>query len=151
MSFWDWLKPKPKFKPSTVEELVQHFNGDIIKISQWIGDNVWYRQDRVPADEWQRPTTTLTRLKGDCEDFAVLYSKVFTILDWEHWICTGHPKRGSGHAICVVDTPKGYAYTSNDRFMLSRKKDWKLVAKDSMPDMAIYWHTDCLGITIEAF
>jgi hypothetical protein len=151
MSWFSWLKPKPKVRFATAQELVQFFGKDIIKISRWIGDNVWYWRDKVPADEWQTPCTTLTRLQGDCEDFAVLYSQIFTYLEWEHRIYCGYPKRGQGHAICVAESPKGFVYTSNDVFILTGCKNYEETVREAMPDMAIYRRTDSVGITVDSF
>jgi hypothetical protein len=151
MSWFSWLKPKPKFKPTTVEELVQHFNGDIITISQWIEWNIWYYKDTQPSHNWQRAQFTLERMKGDCEDFAVLYAKMFQILGWEHRLYCGYPTRGTGHAICVVQSPKGMCYTSNDLFRKSYKEGWEEVVREAMPSMAIYRRADVLGLTMESF
>jgi hypothetical protein len=150
MSFWSWFKPKAKYRPTTVRDLVDHFAGDIIKISQWIGDNVWYYRDTKPEHSWQRAEVTLARLKGDCEDFATLYSKIFQILGWEHRLYCGY-KRKTGHAICVALTPRGYTYTSNDLFILTHKDGWIEVVKEAMPGCAVYRRVDCIGMTMETF
>lgn len=153
MGWFSWFKSKPKFNPSSVMDLVKYYGADdITSISNWISDNIWYYKDWIKADEWQPADVTMKRRKGDCEDFAVLYSMVFTILGWDHRIYCGYPNRGVGHAICVAEMPNGsYCYTSNDEFESSYKTNWQDVVKDAMPTMQVYRYADVRGNTLESF
>ena len=149
---WYWLKNlfRPKLRFKTTQDLVTFFQKDINKISEWVSNNVWYWIDREPADEWQSATRTLERLKGDCEDFAVLYHSIFNELGWYARIYCGYPKKGLGHTICIAEAPNnwGYVYTSNDSMIQVNADTYEDVARIAMPDMVHFRRTSVSGVTI---
>lgn len=45
---------------------------NIQDVHNYARSHVTYKREPVAADDWQKPTDTLKRGAGDCEDFAVL-------------------------------------------------------------------------------
>lgn len=148
MNLFNWFKPEPKFKSAS--ELVTFCNKDVNKLATWILRNIWYTNDFAPEDEWQSAERTLSRLKGDCEDFAVLWFAIFNELGWFSRIYCGYPKRGPGHAICITETPNnwGYIYTSNEKMIQVNAKTYDEALKIAMPDMVHFRRTSVSGVTI---
>jgi len=100
-------------KSYILEDVVNKYNlrgrndtDTMYKILSFVMDHLVYTSDEVTkkqAEYWQNPEDTITLMKGDCEDGAILIkslSLVAGVPDWKVKICAGHVK-GGGHAYAV--------------------------------------------------
>jgi len=93
-----------------IDELIAYIKpGDIYGLSFWIQQNIVYRKDTTPAEEWKAVNKTIADKSGDCEDIALVGYRV--IKSWSGWSAFlgcyywgkgGHRK---GHAICCFERP----------------------------------------------
>ena len=108
---------------------------DAYDLQMWLRGNFVTREDKVPADEWKSVPRMLGDRAGDCEDFAVLSSKVMTeILTWNQIVVIDYtdktgPKR---HAITIFKESDGtFSYFSNQYYINHHaKKVEDLLDKD---------------------
>lgn len=75
------------------------------RIAEWLHDNIEYKADILPIDEWRTPDRTILLGYADCDDYARLAEYIFYRLDIEA-VCTYTLE----HAVC--QTKDGYI--SND-------------------------------------
>jgi len=81
-----------------VQELAEKFRSDsdretLYHIMKWIAYNIEYESDDVLyglKDYWALPCETLYYMKGDCEDFAILFCSIAIVL---------------GFDVCILDYP----------------------------------------------
>jgi len=77
----------------------------------WVEKNIKYKAD-VQYDTWSSPEETLSRLYGDCEDYAFLNASVLRVLGYESKIMVlGTSERD--HAICVFEKDGNYFWFDN--------------------------------------
>jgi hypothetical protein len=56
----------------TTKELAMWTEGDPVRLSYWIQNNIYYRDDTEKWQEWVYPEVTFDAKFGDCEEFATL-------------------------------------------------------------------------------
>lgn len=59
------------------------------------------RYTRDGEDDWQSPSLTAHRMKGDCEDIAIL--KAALLPGYTRYISVGHTSDGKPHAVLLVE------------------------------------------------
>lgn len=81
---------------------------DAQDLQMWLRGNFIYQKDVNPEDSWKSVIQTLSDRGGDCEDFAVLTSKIFTeLLTWNQILVLEFSDRETRHAITVFKEPDG--------------------------------------------
>jgi predicted transglutaminase-like cysteine proteinase len=85
--------------------------------AEWLRKNVKYKPDMF-ADSWSSPEDTLTRRRGDCEDFAFLSEEILSRLGYDPQIIA-FKRRGidDWHAICVFKKGGCYLYFDNSNLI----------------------------------
>jgi hypothetical protein len=87
-AYYDSIVPKVR---SDLAALRERLNGttldrgnctvqDISDAQEWVISQIGYRSDPDGRDEWLSPMECLSRGEGDCEDFAILYGAVITLM-----------------------------------------------------------------------
>ncbi len=87
-AYFDSMVPKVR---ADMDELGEVLNGtplnksgytiqDLSDVHEWVLSRIEYQSDRDGRDEWLSPMECLNRGKGDCEDFAILYGAIITLM-----------------------------------------------------------------------
>lgn len=94
------------------------FVSNAYDLQMWLRGNFTYQKDVTPEDEWKQVPQTLQDNGGDCEDFAVLTSKIFTeILIWNQIVVISFSDQSVGHAITVFkETDDTLSYFDNQYY-----------------------------------
>ncbi len=155
---------------SSIPEILKtlEFKGDTIKVVyDWVTDNIRYdvaKLNRMKAGEASRGKKnfksqeernaynlkkTLSRKKGVCQDYSLLFDEMMKALNYKSFIVTGYTKNrkgkintGTGHAWNAVkvngqwklfDTTWGAGYVENNRKFVKRyNQNWFDVDPDKM-------------------
>lgn len=113
-AYFDSIVPKVK---EDMEELKEVLNGTLLNkseytiqalpdVHEWVVARIDYRTDQDGRDEWLSPMECLNRGTGDCEDFAILYGAIITLLG------------GSARVIVTRDHAFNAIYIGKDRSLL---------------------------------
>lgn len=80
-----------------------YYVNDAQDLTFWLRSEFLYKSEKKgTVDYWQRPSETVNRHGGDCEDFAFLVQHVMRdLLVRSHVVSIKFRKRKIGHAICV--------------------------------------------------
>jgi len=82
--------------------------------STWLKKNFTYKKDAAGKDDWAIPDETLTRRRGDCEDFAFLNEAVLRIFGYAPQVLgLGGGLTPVNHAICFFKKDSHYLWFDN--------------------------------------
>ncbi|MFH1094510.1 MAG: transglutaminase-like domain-containing protein [Candidatus Omnitrophota bacterium] len=101
----------------------------------WLKKNFKYKKDE-DTDNWASPDETLTRLAGDCEDFAFLNEAVLRIFGYKPQVLgLGGGLKLVNHAVCVFKKDSRYLCFDNTTLKIttavSLEEFGKLVTQNS--------------------
>jgi hypothetical protein len=114
-AYFDSMVPKVKDDMDDLREVLNgtHLNEssytiqDLSDVHDWVLSRIDYRSDRDGRDEWLSPMECLNRGEGDCEDFAILYGSIITLMG------------GSARVIVTRDHAFSAIYIGQDGSLLS--------------------------------
>jgi len=101
---------------STVDELIKYCKESPEKISEWISNNIKYKDDMVVWDKedyYQSPSETLNLKTGDCEDYAILAYACLKKLGYKPRLLVMTTVT-EAHCICIFVYKKKWHYIGEE-------------------------------------
>lgn len=117
-----------------VENIPSNINTPMA-LEQWLANEFKYVME-VNHDDWQSPEETIRSKKGDCEDFAILASRVLALWGREGQMIIIHFRGlNIAHAICIWKEENGlYSFLSNRKLHRTGERSIRNAISKYYPD-----------------